>query len=310
MILTSFTRRLSAHIDTLKYAEGLGRKMKYSIGVGVLVMAVALASLPAKADGQGVSFVLSHGAGLPVCETLLSAALAAPEDTARQCDLPDPGVAQSVPGTFIDWPVLRSHLGPEVTKPDWRVLDLTKPEHLEMALFALGVADASVLDASRSSGVQRWTEVKTDAEIRALIKRYILEGGLSKKLLAFEQDLQIKPEHTFYEAELDFAGPGAVALLANHAPVGLPPICFGQSTQALRQIVLDPRQSPAFDRAQPFGFDDLLVFDGQLYGVSYMDRKRSFYPDTVKLWPIVLRGQRWELAAAEPACELSASDQE
>lgn len=279
-------------------------KMKHRIRARLFAAAIVLATLPAKADDQGPGFTLVAGAGLPVCEALLSAALAALPEAARQCDLSDPGVANDAPGTFIDWALLQNHLGPDFATPQWRALDLSRPDQLERALFALGVTYASVLDNSRSSGIRRWTEVMTDAEIRTLIQRYIAEGGLPKQLLAFAQDLQIDPQHSFYEAELRDGGFGTAAILMNHTPVGLPPICFDQSTQALLQIIVSPQPNLGSDRAQSVALDDVLVFDGQLYGVGYMDRKRSFYPDTVRLWPLV----DGALAGATPACELAAGD--
>lgn len=282
--------------------------MKQRIAAGLFATALMLATPPAKADDHGPGFGLVTGAGLPVCEALLAAALAAPPETARQCDLSDPGVPNDAPATFIDWALLGNHLGPDFAAPQWRALDLSRPDHLERALFALGVTYASVLDNSRSSGIRRWTDVMTDAEIRTLIQRYIAEGGLPKKLLAFEQDLQIEPEHRFYEAELRDGGFGTAAILMNHTPVGLPPICFDKSTQALRQIILSPQPNLGSDRAQSLALDDVLVFDGQLYGVGYMDRKRSFYPDTIKLWPLVRVDQSLDIAGPTPACELAARD--
>ena len=279
--------------------------MKQQIAQGLIAATMALATLPARADTQGPTFQLLAGGGLPVCEALLSAALAAPAATARPCDLSDPGAPSDGPGTFIDWPMLRAQLGPDVITPQWRALDLTQPDQLERALFGLGVTYASLPDATRSSGMQSWRDAMTDAEIMDLVRRYRAEGGLPDKLLMFQDDLQIDPGRTFYAAEISQGLSAWDILMMNHVPANLPPLCFAQSTQAVRQIVVTFRQGLDTDQAQPLTMDDLLLFDGQLYGVRYMDRQRSFYPDTVKLWPLVTQDGQLDWDSPTPACDLA-----
>jgi hypothetical protein len=256
-------------------------EMRYMKCAFVLAM---ILSHGACAEQPQYSIGLTIGEGVPVCDALFSSVRSAPSEIIGSCDVFTSSDQNSQASIFIDWKILRDNLGPEFLVPEWRNLDISKQEDLELALFTLGAAFARRMEWPEIQKGALWTYSLSDAEIREYINIYTRNGTLPKDILLNPSELEIKPGQKFYEASyfLDGTDHNIFLIQDSTAPTGY--TCAREYLDVYSTLILfgnGPR--PTNNGAEAHRADDVVLFHNEMYGIRFSQARSARQSNSVSI---------------------------
>jgi hypothetical protein len=258
------------------------------------VQAPALVNDPATSVQIGTYTVMIRtGADQALCRQVLQAIAEAGEDAINQC-VPHPQrpetLAMLKPYTGLNWAVIREHLSPDFSVPDWQKRDLSDPHWHAEAMFLNTLLNLTWENTPVS-------QYYSDAEIRLMTDQYARDGtlpfddGYDHKVA-----MTLNPGIAFYQAEFEFRGysqtisrfkfeafmnrPRSFLCEPEDEYPEISPIFFIEPTKPEAGIVV--RES---GMSSSTSFSEVLTFGDELYYMRNPDRFLVFernlpYPET------------------------------